>query len=188
MTRRKRFDFPSGVHHCETHREYTVGCAGCREKRRLIYWVSRDGRNAARRADYRQKRDLFAARTKAYREGPKGAKWREKRRDYQRWYALKRNYGLSREDYLRLWSEQHGACAICEKRFSRDPSKAAQSVHVDHDHETGEVRALLCPQCNTVVGLTENHPELLEKAIRYLRHPRPDVKPNEPANGPYAEK
>ena len=46
-----------------------------------------------------------------------------------------------------MYSEQKGSCQICEKKF-----KQGVSAHVDHDHDTGEVRGLLCLNCNTGIG------------------------------------
>lgn len=56
-------------------------------------------------------------------------------------------YGLTPEDEARLYERQHGACALCGESLSRlDP--AGRSYHIDHDHETGIVRGLLCGHCN----------------------------------------
>lgn len=56
-------------------------------------------------------------------------------------WALKYNYGITSDDYKRMLDVQHGACAIC----GRVPS---YRLHVDHDHETGAIRGLLCVRCN----------------------------------------
>lgn len=74
--------------------------------------------------------------------------------------ARENRYGLSEEEYADLLSEQSHACAICSERM--DPAC------VDHDHETGEVRGLLCSPCNTGLGLFRDDPELLRAAIAYL--------------------
>jgi hypothetical protein len=61
--------------------------------------------------------------------------------------------------------EQHGACAICERPFTKTP-------HVDHDHATGAVRALLCDGCNVGLGRFQDDPERMEAAAAYIRSHR----------------
>jgi hypothetical protein len=164
--------------HCVHHRKYTPFCDGCREARRAWYWATRERRLETRRVYYRKNADHFRMQALEWQTSLQGRAWKK---EYQRWYALKRNYGLSREDYLRLMDGQHGACAICSRRFSRVP------IQVDHDHDSGDVRALLCPRCNTLLGLAGDNAALFEKAIRYLTRFRPEVKPDEPPNGDLAQ-
>jgi Autographiviridae endonuclease VII len=84
-------------------------------------------------------------------------------RDAVRAYHLKRHYGISREEYEVMQRNQDYRCAICEgvqpKLFD---------LSVDHDHETGRVRGLLCNQCNRSLGLLKDDPKLLRKAASYL--------------------
>jgi len=83
-------------------------------------------------------------------------------------YALYHLYKISLVQYELLLSGQNGRCAICE----RPPSGGGRGMmvlHVDHDHVTGEVRALLCVDCNTGLGKFQESPELLESAAAYLR-------------------
>jgi hypothetical protein len=75
---------------------------------------------------------------------------------------LKVKYGLTEEDYQKLFRKQRGRCCICQKRLG---SRTA----VDHDHETGFVRGLLCLRCNTGLGLFEDNIRLLAAAIVYLQ-------------------
>lgn len=76
---------------------------------------------------------------------------------------LRRTYGLSATDYQRVSRTQGGVCAIC-----RDGAAA----HVDHDHETGRVRGLLCFNCNAGLGQFKDKTELLMAAMTYLRESR----------------
>lgn len=73
---------------------------------------------------------------------------------------LKRTYGLTQEDYICLLDAQGGACAICGGNDNR-------RLSVDHDHETGRIRALLCTSCNASLAILENK-ELCEKMMDYL--------------------
>ena len=96
-------------------------------------------------------------------------KWRkdnpEKIKQVARKASIKRNHGLSYEDWLQLWENQDGKCAICGKFFIT-PSNA----YVDHDHKTDEIRGLLCNKCNWGLGMYDDDPELLMSAIRYLKN------------------
>lgn len=88
-------------------------------------------------------------------------RWREKGgRQVQRSTFLKRKYGISVEDYDRMTQERNGLCDIC----GRPPR--AKKLHVDHDHDTGKVRGLLCFTCNTRLVFIEEG--LHMKALKYL--------------------
>lgn len=77
---------------------------------------------------------------------------------------LKKRYGITLDDYTGMLEAQNGCCAICgihEKHCDKN-------LAVDHDHETGEVRKLLCQHCNTGLGQFRDNPEFLANAIKYL--------------------
>jgi len=78
---------------------------------------------------------------------------------------LKRVYGLGLLELERLSDKQGHKCAIC----SRELEKRRWSTHIDHNHDTGEVRGLLCQRCNAGLGMFGDSPELTEKATAYLR-------------------
>jgi len=78
---------------------------------------------------------------------------------------LKRNFGISVEEYDKLLKKQNDKCAICEAVSCRSGKRFA----VDHDHKTGLVRGLLCFACNTSLGKFNDSQELLYKAISYLQ-------------------
>lgn len=77
---------------------------------------------------------------------------------------LKKNYGITLDDYNRMFQEQNGCCKICGKH--QQDLKA--SLHVDHNHMTGKVRGLLCHHCNVGIGHFEDNIVLLSNAITYL--------------------
>ena len=77
--------------------------------------------------------------------------------------ALKYRYGLSISEWERMVQEQNGSCLICSFR-PENPS----SLHVDHNHITGEVRGLLCNNCNAGLGFFSDSPDRLIKASLYL--------------------
>ena len=74
---------------------------------------------------------------------------------------IKKTYGISLEEYDRLATLQNNCCKIC--------NKYQDILHVDHDHVTGEVRGLLCLNCNTGLGLFSDSVETLNNAISYLK-------------------
>jgi hypothetical protein len=84
---------------------------------------------------------------------------------------LRRKYGIDARQYDELYAAQGGVCAICENPESKVGGrlrKAKLSLCVDHDHDSGEIRGLLCLDCNTGIGLFRHDPSLLTAAIRYL--------------------
>ena len=78
---------------------------------------------------------------------------------------LKTKYGLSLLRFNMLFHKQEGCCAICGKH----QSELKVNLSVDHDHQTGKVRGLLCFNCNTGMGNLGDNTELLLKAVAYLK-------------------
>lgn len=78
-----------------------------------------------------------------------------------------KTYGLSGEQYDRLYEEQGGRCYICQRANGR-----SKRLAVDHDHATGAVRGLLCKMCNRdVLGHLRDSTDALKRAIDYLENP-----------------
>lgn len=94
------------------------------------------------------------------------AKWKRDNRDkvavYWRRQWLKKAYNLTIEQYDILLEAQNGRCAICRSLPEKD-----RRLAVDHNHETGRVRGLLCSKCNRGLGLFQDDARLLEEARRY---------------------
>lgn len=82
--------------------------------------------------------------------------------EYVREAGLWQKYGLTAQDYDALFEKQGRACAICKQMPER------YRLHVDHCHETGRVRGLLCVACNTALGLFKDSVSRLQAAITYL--------------------
>lgn len=76
-------------------------------------------------------------------------------------------YRLLPGQFDRMFSEQSGKCSVCGQRLVVGGS-ATERPHVDHDHTTGQVRALLCGKCNTGIGQFDDSVERLLQAARYL--------------------
>ncbi len=100
----------------------------------------------------------------------RGEEWLSYKRDYSkkrratnRCYNLRANYGISLEEWKRLFEAQGGKCAICET--TEEPSTG---WHTDHCHKIGKIRGILCLNCNTGLGRFKDDVALLKKAIKYL--------------------
>lgn len=86
-----------------------------------------------------------------------------KRKEYMRATKLRLNYGISIEEYNSLLIRQNNKCAIC----GAEVGWSGRRLGIDHDHDTGEIRGILCQNCNIGIGHL-NNVDLLNKAITYL--------------------
>jgi hypothetical protein len=77
---------------------------------------------------------------------------------------LKAAYGIGYAEYLTMLEAQNGCCAIC----GTNDTGGRKAFHVDHCHNTGKVRGLLCGNCNSGIGNLRDDIELLKRAIQYL--------------------
>ena len=84
-------------------------------------------------------------------------------------YDLKKQYGITLEDYEELFKQQKGCCKICDRHISELNQKHKKNLCVDHCHKTGKIRGLLCDKCNRGLGLFCDDKSLLLKAINYLK-------------------
>lgn len=117
---------------------------------------------------------------KTYQRNPRGAgrdkensnKWyREHRKNHPEYHAaigrnrhLKAKYGITSTDYDRMHAAQGGVCKICGNH------QRYQKLAVDHDHQTGALRGLLCVMCNRGIGMFFDSPLRLIRAAEYLRN------------------
>lgn len=87
-----------------------------------------------------------------------------------RTYRLKKLYGLTRAEYDAMHAAQDGRCAICDREETALSNKAdrVKGLSVDHCHDTGRIRGLLCGRCNSAIGLLNHDGALLRAAIAYL--------------------
>lgn len=90
---------------------------------------------------------------------------RPKRTTEERWAVmLWVHYRMTPAEYWALHADQGGVCAIC-----LEPERGKRGMlHVDHCHETGSVRGLLCQQCNLALGHFRDNPDLMTSAVHYL--------------------
>lgn len=90
--------------------------------------------------------------------------WRAKNPDRVRSAGFKNRYGITADDYDQMLQSQRGKCSIC----SRNQKDVRLPFVIDHNHETGKIRGLLCFRCNTGIGQLCDDIGLLKKAIAYL--------------------
>jgi hypothetical protein len=138
---------------------------------------NRDGRRgeckgcslALRKRWYQDNRERSMAYVRAWQQAnPDRVKaWRRKNRERRlekmREIHLRNKFGLTPDEYDRILEAQGGVCALCDAT----PTPGI-SLHVDHDHATGEIRGLLCMRCNNALGLFREDPDLLKRAARYV--------------------
>jgi hypothetical protein len=86
------------------------------------------------------------------------------RKEHWKFYYLLKRYGVSRERYEVLLRELGGRCPIC----GTDKPGGSGTWHVDHNHETGQVRGLLCNDCNIGLGAMKDSPDVMRRAILYM--------------------
>ena len=86
--------------------------------------------------------------------------------EYYQNQHLKTRFGITLADYDKMAEIQNGVCAICSESEVR---KDRARLSIDHNHETGKIRALLCDRCNRLIGIAKEDIILLNKVIKYLR-------------------
>lgn len=75
-------------------------------------------------------------------------------------YHINKTYGLSEGDFISLMNNHRGCCAIC--------GDSLDNLNIDHCHTTGEVRGLLCNNCNCAIGLLKDNVDIILSAAYYL--------------------
>jgi Autographiviridae endonuclease VII len=102
--------------------------------------------------------------------------WRDANYEKEWDTRLRRNFGITLEQFRELLAEQNGVCAICGEpptivgyRPSRRQGRPRQPILVvDHDHATGKIRGLLCIHCNRGIGFLKDDVATVRAALKYL--------------------
>jgi hypothetical protein len=149
----------------------TLDCKRCGESKTLDqYGTFRNGtrkegkRKICNFCRAQRAKELRAADPEKYRAIDNASYQRNKeyQKQYGRNYHLKKKYGMTAEQWDATFESQGCACAICKSR------ETSHHWCVDHDHESGEVRGILCSPCNILIGMAKDHPQVLDDAKRYL--------------------
>jgi len=138
-------------------------CNKCRHCCKVAHKKYRETNRSAlqkSKADYYlDNKDKCLSKQRAYmRESVNKYKWKVAN--------IKRLYGLSEDSYRDLIESQRNCCGICGKFFTMEGQK--DSPNIDHNHSTGEVRGLLCSNCNVMLGYAQDSSEILMRGATYL--------------------
>lgn len=131
-------------------------CVGLVKRERTAMWSKTNPERAKERhrQRYLEKRDILLAQSRA---------WREDNREYalsrQKEYDYRRRYGVTMDQVTDMKAAQGGRCAICQRKTR---------LCLDHNHDTGAVRGLLCNSCNHALGLFRDNKENLVVAVQYI--------------------
>jgi hypothetical protein len=151
-------------------------CKKCKNAHQRA-WVAQNPERAARITDRARKwRRNNPDRTAEYTRR-KSAKpgFREEKREYMRGYYAnldtsekrdrhyRRRYGISLAEYDEILLAQCGVCAICA-----EPPTDDEPLVVDHCHDSGQVRGLLCSTCNLAIGYLKDSPDYMLAAAAYI--------------------
>jgi hypothetical protein len=148
-------------------------CHGCEQDRSLTEWhKSKDRKDGLatqckhcvkKRTNqwYLDNKEVHDARNRRY--------YRNNERQFRE-NAYRSKYGIGVDDYDRLFESQNGVCALCNKPESaRDKwTGKVRRLAIDHCHETGQVRGLLCYRCNHITGCLGDNLEAALKLVRYM--------------------
>lgn len=156
----------SAAHKRNTELRQSAPSRTCTRCKRDLPW-SRFGKRTGKNSHLYKHQCIHCVREESC---ANAAAWRarnpEKVRANQKKQDLWVKFGMRIEDYNALLSRQGGCCAICLADKPRSDKYTRFSV--DHDHETGEVRGLLCGHCNSGIGFFSDDPQRLVTAATYL--------------------
>lgn len=138
-------------------------CSKSNGKRQSKEWTKRNREIVNERAKKWRDKNLEKARLASRKSA---ANTRRNKPRVIKHRKLKSSYGISLEDFENMLDSQGHRCAICD--FVFDFASQSKGPHIDHDHETGKVRMILCRFCNNLLGYANDDITILENAITYL--------------------
>lgn len=138
------------------------------EYHRAYYEARKDETRRRARERYAANRRAVAERSRA-RRASMSADARVRRYAKAQDARRLREFGLPKGQYSAMLKAQGGVCALCgEAESGRTRLGTPIALHVDHDHTTGQIRALLCGNCNRAIGHLKDDPALIRKAALYV--------------------
>jgi len=144
---------------------------------RSVFYIDEDTKNLRisnlKMADYKAKRVLQEDGSVKYKMS----------KEQSRHYGYLRYYNITAEDYAKMFSKQDGKCAICHQpETALDKNGETKILAVDHCHDSGKVRELLCYACNSMLGQARDKIETLEAGIAYLKKHSSDSSAEHPGS------
>lgn len=142
--------------------------------------VTAEEQKRKRHEYYLKNKDKFLAKAKKWKElnpekysklrKKETAKFRNKLgKEQKKHLELKQKYNLSFDEYINLYNKQNGVCAICKSHMKLLSEEFGnKTANVDHCHQTGRIRGLLCNSCNCGIGFLQDNSTLLRLAAEYL--------------------
>lgn len=153
-------------------------CPHCGEESPNDQFYKRSGRSDSLQSwciectkELRRNNKVYQAKMAKEKRAKLGTAGQRDRREYQ----LQYHFDITSEEYESILRSQGGVCAICSKPDGQDlhSSNRFKRLSVDHDHDTGMVRGLLCSNCNRAVGYLQDSPANARRATEYLeKHAR----------------
>ena len=134
---------------------YRSACKVC-ERQGVKDWYQRNKEKAKQK--YRDWREENIDKVRAYRKQNRAKHYRQE---------VMRKYGVDEGWFDEQLKKQGGMCECCNRKFAWGDKQT--TPHVDHCHQSGEVRGILCNRCNSVLGLSKDDPNLLSTLAEYLR-------------------
>lgn len=147
------------------HSEETKWCAECKHygktlSKRLLEDPVRREKARLRCKRYRERDpEYHRERARLWRAANPNYKYANQKTK-NRESHLRRNYGITQEQYQELYDAQGGKCAI--------RGCGGDAAHIDHNHNNGKIRELLCSRCNQALGLARESKEILSGMIVYI--------------------
>lgn len=160
---RKRYNKPRYCRDCGKKiddSDKSKRCPSCKSKIKKTYWINwYSGLPKERRDGVREYYKKYAV------------EWRKGHPQKYQDTTIKRRYNITFYIAQELYESQNGRCAICEREipFLDSPTRNRTNwAHIDHDHISNNVRGLLCPSCNHLLGNCKDDISILRNAINYL--------------------
>lgn len=96
----------------------------------------------------------------------RSSSWAANNREKVKNSKLKREYGITYEEFVEIFNSQNGSCKICNKKLET----LHKNTHIDHCHNSNKIRGILCSNCNVALGHFKDNIETIENAVAYLKN------------------
>lgn len=140
-------------------------CSKCKKEKSESEFRFRSGTNNlfswCKSCEYEAQKERYVSKPRK----PKKPKCKVEVRRKAKERMLKHRYGITVDDYNKLYKEHGEKCGCCG---THKELGGVNGLYVDHCHDSGEIRGLLCPSCNTAIGLLGDNLEGVKLAVKYL--------------------